>query len=79
MNIMFVTFLICFLLFLCSLVCALFCLHYEVGMHMGAARRSCQHHSFLSDVTDVRRMEAALLHLLEDFHSGKLRAFGESI
>jgi hypothetical protein len=24
-------------------------------------------------------MEAALLHLLEDFHSGKLRAFGESI
>jgi len=47
------------------------------GMHMGAARRSCQHHSFLSDVTDVRRMEAALLHLLEDFHSGKLRAFGK--
>jgi hypothetical protein len=46
---------------------------------MGAGRRSCQHHCFLSDVTDVRRMEAALLHLLEDFHSGKLRAFGESI
>ncbi|XP_066998685.1 uncharacterized protein [Anabrus simplex] len=40
-------------------------------------RRACQHHSFLSDVTDVRRMETALLHLLEDFHSGKLRAFGK--
>ncbi|XP_049806024.1 uncharacterized protein LOC126248744 isoform X2 [Schistocerca nitens] len=40
-------------------------------------RRSCQHHSFLSDVTDVRCMETALLHLLEDFHSGKLRAFGK--
>jgi hypothetical protein len=62
-----------------SLVCAFFCLHYEVGIDMGAGRRACQHHSFLSDVTDVRRMEAALLHLLEDFHSGKLRAFGESI
>ncbi|XP_071439161.1 coiled-coil domain-containing protein 28A isoform X2 [Hetaerina americana] len=37
----------------------------------------CSHHSFLSDVTDVRRMETALLHLLEDFHSGKLRAFGK--
>lgn len=47
------------------------------GKAMGASRRSCQHHSFLSDVTDVRRMEAALLHLLEDFHSGKLRAFGK--
>lgn len=41
------------------------------------ARRTCQHHCFLSDVTDVRRMETALLHLLEDFHSGKLRAFGK--
>ncbi|XP_034234932.1 uncharacterized protein LOC117641577 isoform X5 [Thrips palmi] len=29
------------------------------------------------DVTDVHRMEEALLHLLEDFHSGKLRAFGK--
>ncbi|XP_063215930.1 coiled-coil domain-containing protein 28A isoform X4 [Bacillus rossius redtenbacheri] len=40
-------------------------------------QRGYQHHCFLSDVTDVRRMEAALLHLLEDFHSGKLRAFGK--
>uniref|UniRef100_A0A8D8S6C3 Coiled-coil domain-containing protein 28B n=1 Tax=Cacopsylla melanoneura TaxID=428564 RepID=A0A8D8S6C3_9HEMI len=29
------------------------------------------------DVTDVRQMEQALLKLLEDFHSGKLRAFGK--
>ncbi|XP_075226527.1 uncharacterized protein LOC142327389 isoform X2 [Lycorma delicatula] len=34
-------------------------------------------HSIKRDVTDVRRMETALLHLLEDFHSGKLRAFGK--
>lgn len=40
--------------------------------------RPVHHHCFLSDVTDVRRMEAALLHLLEDFHSGKLRAFGKT-
>lgn len=36
-----------------------------------------KHHSFLSEVPDVRRMEQALLHLLEDFHSGNLRAFGK--
>lgn len=41
--------------------------------------RPVHHHCFLSDVTDVRRMEAALLHLLEDFHSGKLRAFGKAV
>lgn len=39
--------------------------------------RDLQHHSFLSDVADVRGMEKALLKLLEDFHSGELRAFGE--
>ncbi|KAE8751422.1 hypothetical protein FOCC_FOCC001997 [Frankliniella occidentalis] len=39
--------------------------------------RSCEHHCFLTDVTDVHRMEEALLHLLEDFHTGKLRAFGK--
>ncbi|XP_018901905.1 uncharacterized protein [Bemisia tabaci] len=39
--------------------------------------RECQHHCFLSDVTDVRQMEQALLHLLEDFNSGKLRAFSK--
>ncbi|XP_012274661.1 uncharacterized protein LOC105696628 isoform X1 [Orussus abietinus] len=37
----------------------------------------CKHHCFLSEVPDVRRMEQALLQLLEDFHSGNLRAFGK--
>lgn len=36
----------------------------------------CKHHCFLSEVPDVRHMEQALLQLLEDFHSGNLRAFG---
>lgn len=35
-----------------------------------------RHHCFLSEVPDVRHMERALLGLLADFHSGKLRAFG---
>ncbi|CAH1280350.1 unnamed protein product [Diabrotica balteata] len=35
-----------------------------------------RHHSFVSQVPDVRHMERALLGLLADFHSGKLRAFG---
>lgn len=39
--------------------------------------KNAQHHCFLSDITDVRQMEHALLQLLEDFHSGKLRAFGK--
>ncbi|XP_051892070.1 coiled-coil domain-containing protein 28B isoform X2 [Pristis pectinata] len=34
-------------------------------------------HSFLTDVSDVREMECGLLHLLNDFHSGKLQAFGK--
>ncbi|XP_030757512.1 coiled-coil domain-containing protein 28A isoform X1 [Sitophilus oryzae] len=34
------------------------------------------HHSFISQVPDVRHMERALLGLLADFHSGKLKAFG---
>lgn len=44
---------------------------------VGTLERPVQHHCFLSDVTDVRRMETALLSLLEDFHSGNLRAFGK--
>ncbi|KAF5287733.1 hypothetical protein FQA39_LY15753 [Lamprigera yunnana] len=35
-----------------------------------------RHHCFLSEVPDVRHMEQALLGLLADFHSGKLKAFG---
>ena len=38
---------------------------------------SLVHHSFISDITDVRQMENTLLTLLEDFHSGKLQAFGK--
>ncbi|XP_076358717.1 uncharacterized protein LOC143251188 isoform X1 [Tachypleus tridentatus] len=41
------------------------------------ADRPCQHHSFLTDLTDVRQMEQGLLQLLDDFHSGKLQAFGK--
>uniref|UniRef100_A0A0A9ZBI1 Coiled-coil domain-containing protein 28B n=1 Tax=Lygus hesperus TaxID=30085 RepID=A0A0A9ZBI1_LYGHE len=44
---------------------------------VGLLERPAHHHYFLSDVTDVRRMETALLSLLEDFHSGNLRAFGK--
>lgn len=35
-------------------------------------------HSFLTDVSDVQEMEKGLLGLLNDFHSGKLQAFGNS-
>jgi len=42
-----------------------------------AQQRNLQHHSFFTDTTDVRQMEHALLQLLDDFHSGKLRAFGK--
>ncbi|EDX03413.1 uncharacterized protein LOC6730658 isoform X2 [Drosophila simulans] len=38
--------------------------------------RPIKHHSFVSEVPDVKHMERALLGLLDDFHSGKLRAFG---
>ncbi|KAJ6654306.1 hypothetical protein lerEdw1_007228 [Lerista edwardsae] len=34
-------------------------------------------HSFLTDVSDVYAMEGGLLNLLNDFHSGKLQAFGK--
>ncbi|XP_062379545.1 coiled-coil domain-containing protein 28A [Sardina pilchardus] len=33
-------------------------------------------HTFLTDVSDVQEMEKGLLSLLNDFHSGKLQAFG---
>lgn len=39
-------------------------------------RRPCKEHTFLTDVADVRVMEQGLIQLLEDFHSGKLQAFG---
>lgn len=39
--------------------------------------RPIKHHSFVSEVPDVKHMERALLGLLDDFHSGKLKAFGK--
>lgn len=36
-------------------------------------------HAFLTDVSDVQEMEKGLLSLLNDFHSGKLQAFGENV
>lgn len=45
----------------------------------GSTGRSCKEHTFLTDVADVRTMEHGLLQLLEDFHCGKLQAFGGSM
>lgn len=42
----------------------------------GAEARHTTEHSFLTDVADVRQMEHSLLQLLDDFHVGKLQAFG---
>lgn len=47
--------------------------------HVDADRIACQTHSFITDVTDVRQMEQGLLQLLDDFHEGKLQAFGKRI
>ncbi|XP_018567384.1 coiled-coil domain-containing protein 28A isoform X2 [Anoplophora glabripennis] len=44
--------------------------------HKENSSTDIRHHSFISQVPDVRHMERALLGLLADFHSGKLRAFG---
>ncbi|XP_022913568.1 coiled-coil domain-containing protein 28A isoform X1 [Onthophagus taurus] len=44
--------------------------------HKEPISTNVRHHCFLSEVPDVRHMEKSLLGLLEDFHSGKLRAFG---
>lgn len=46
------------------------------AQNMSFETRSLKHHSFMSEVPDVRHMEQALLGLLDDFHSGKLKAFG---
>ncbi|XP_074602254.1 coiled-coil domain-containing protein 28B isoform X1 [Brevipalpus obovatus] len=37
------------------------------------------HSSLIADVADVRSMEQGLLRLLDDFHSGRLQAFGKDI
>ncbi len=41
------------------------------------ANRPIKHHSFISETPDVRHMETALLKMLDDFHHGKLKAFGK--
>lgn len=46
--------------------------------HVESSSANARHHCFISEVPDVRHMERALLGLLADFHSGKLRAFGGS-
>lgn len=46
--------------------------------HKDSGSTAARHHCFLSEVPDVRHMEQALLGLLADFHSGKLKAFGSS-
>ena len=40
-------------------------------------QRPCQTHSFHTDAAEVQQMETVLLKLLDDFNSGKLRAFGQ--
>ncbi|CAG5118521.1 unnamed protein product [Candidula unifasciata] len=43
-----------------------------------SVNRPAKEHTFLTDVADVRTMEHGLLQLLDDFHSGKLQAFGNT-
>lgn len=52
-------------------------LEHTQSVDSGFDTRSLKHHSFISEVPDVRHMERALLGLLDDFHSGKLKAFGK--
>lgn len=47
----------------------------KANQNQGQAAPIIQH-SFLTDVSDVQEMENGLLSLLNDFHSGKLQAFG---
>ncbi|KAF3688455.1 Coiled-coil domain-containing protein 28A CCRL1AP [Channa argus] len=47
----------------------------KANQNQGQAAPTIQH-SFLTDVSDVQEMENGLLSLLNDFHSGKLQAFG---
>lgn len=47
----------------------------KANQSQGQAAPTIQH-SFLTDVSDVQEMENGLLSLLNDFHSGKLQAFG---
>lgn len=57
-------------LFILFIFLPTFCTNIDSG------NTTARHHCFLSEVPDVRHMEQALLGLLADFHSGKLKAFG---
>ncbi|XP_055721508.1 coiled-coil domain-containing protein 28A [Salvelinus fontinalis] len=46
------------------------------GSKAGQGQADPIQHSFLTDVSDVQEMEKGLLSLLNDFHNGKLQAFG---
>ncbi|XP_007432012.1 coiled-coil domain-containing protein 28B isoform X1 [Python bivittatus] len=48
----------------------------QLGGNAGSVVGTPLQHSFLTDVSDVYAMEGGLLNLLNDFHSGKLQAFG---
>lgn len=48
----------------------------QLGGNAGSVVGTPLQHSFLTDVSDVYEMEGGLLNLLNDFHSGKLQAFG---
>ena len=48
------------------------------GSKAGQSQADPIQHSFLTDVSDVQEMEKGLLSLLNDFHNGKLQAFGET-
>ncbi|XP_037082232.1 coiled-coil domain-containing protein 28B-like, partial [Pollicipes pollicipes] len=49
------------------------------GATRGGEARPCQHHSFLTEPTDVKEMETDLLRLMHGFNSGSLRAFGKDV
>lgn len=42
----------------------------------GSPQASLQRHSFLTDPSEVKKMEKDLLNLMEDFNEGRLHAFG---
>ncbi|XP_065344061.1 coiled-coil domain-containing protein 28A isoform X2 [Cloeon dipterum] len=49
----------------------------NLDARQGSVKSVARMHKPRKDVADVRGMEKALLKLLEDFHSGQLRAFGQ--
>lgn len=70
---------VCFFSLLHHFICVAFFLCWgSVLFGVIVPERKVQHHCFLSEVPDVRHMERALIGLLDDFHSGKLRAFGKN-